>query len=239
MRKLGLAIVALALVGFVSGLAWAEPATKHGVAAADGQIIPVTNVTDNWSDILVGTFKTGGAKDMTVDFTAECVLVTDTNATKGSGGKDRSTASLRVRVLVDGVEAIPGPVTLCQRVVELEFDGDGFLSADTIDLLINTLSTHGFNFVALDVGNGAHTVQVQGQVFIANLRGGPSAAFLLKRSMIAEEVNLKGTGDFSIVAPQCSDGIDNDDDGTLDDSSINAANPDTDCSGIADNDESS
>lgn len=239
MRKLGLAIAALALAGFMSGPAWAEPATKHGVAAADGKIVPATSTVDAWTDILTATFKTGGAKDMTVDFTAECVLITDNNAEKGNAKKDRSTASLRVRVLVDGVEAIPGPVTLCQRVVELEFDGDGFLSADTIDLLINTLSTHGFNFVALDVGQGLHTVKVQGQVFLADLRGGPSAAFLLKRSMIAEEVNLKGTGDFSIVAPQCSDGIDNDNDGTLDHSSINAANPDTDCSSIADNDESS
>ncbi len=236
MKKLGLAVATVAMLAF-AGSAWAEPATKHGVAAADGQIIPITNVADNWSDILVGTFKTGGAKDMTIDFTAECVLITDNNASKGGGNKDRSTASLRVRVLVDGSEAIPGPVTLCQRVVELEFDGDGFLSADTIDLLINTLSTHGFNFVALDVGNGPHTVQVQGQVFLADLRGGPSAAFLLKRSMIAEEVNLKGTGDFSIIAPECSDGIDNDDDGELDAAEINAANPDSDCTDIADDSE--
>lgn len=38
--------------------------------------------------------------------------------------------------------------------------------------------------------------------------------------------------------PQCSDLVDNDGDGDIDDSSINAVNPDAGCTGISDNDES-
>ena len=125
--------------------------------------------------LLTAVIKTAEKKDLVISFTTECVLVTDTKI-KGGGGVDQSMdhASIQVWVEVDGVEAFPGKVTFAERIQTLKgklgwvyYDVDeagNIVGVDgeeeEIELLLETTSANGFNFLMLDIESGVHEIAV-------------------------------------------------------------------------------
>ena len=119
---------------------------------------------------------------------------------------EQTNAAIWVRVLVDGEEAMPGNVTFNSRTIKLSGDlthvyidptgEETALEDHWIELFMETKTANAFNFIAIDLGSGVHTVEVQAKV------GGfsdqdPSnvlnrwAAMIGKATVVVDEVNLK------------------------------------------------
>jgi hypothetical protein len=108
-----------------------------------------------------------------ISFTAECTLLTQVNA-KNTAQVFEAQAAVQVQVLLDG-NAVPvdpnsssspnGPVTFCNRAFGVSFSlSTNNPSTDFIQAFIDTADANAFNWAALNVGNGRHTMQVQAQV---------------------------------------------------------------------------
>ncbi|MGH9998962.1 MAG: hypothetical protein ACRD90_03760, partial [Nitrosopumilaceae archaeon] len=58
------------------------------------------------------------------------------------------------------------------------------------DAYLRTKSTHGFNWVALNVGSGVHTVEVKAMLTSAVIGDGDASVMVGKRTLIVEPVKL-------------------------------------------------
>lgn len=186
--------------------AWAGGATKTAIGWNGINVVEALSAEEQ--TVLTASIHTGTPKDLVLSFTAECVLATFVKV-KGTGAEetDTSQASLFVRVLVDGQEAVPGEVTLADRLMRLSAklgeaiitdpDTGELVSAgeEFISIYERTKECNGFNFFIQDVGSGNHQIEV-----MARIELDPSAneavpyntdAFLGKRTLIVEEVDLK------------------------------------------------
>jgi hypothetical protein len=168
-----------------------------------------------WETVLENQIKTSSQKDLFVDVSLECGLTTNTKAMSKQLQRAiaDAEAAVYVRVLVDGVEAYPGVVTFAKRrqVLIAEFAGDISLCLDeeghvdltdpnciqeeSVALILDTLSAHAFNFIAVDVGVGTHTITVQAKTAYVNaaLEDGDypaTSAWVGKGSMTVEEVRM-------------------------------------------------
>lgn len=138
--------------------------------------------------------KTANKSDLMINLAAQCNLTTQTKGkTKIVNGNTTAdtasaTAGLAFQVVIDGEVVVPAnAVTFCKRsqtlTVELaqglsgctiaaDPDGTGnglygpncSLDDQSVELILDTLSTHSFNFIAADVGPGWHTVEFVGLV---------------------------------------------------------------------------
>jgi len=181
------AILAAALVAIAATAIFAmqasagTPASKSAMAGRGTKIIKYSLEPAEESGsyttpaLLTAVIKTAEKKDLVISFTTECVLVTDTKI-KGGGGVDQSMdhASIQVWVEVDGVEAFPGKVTFAERIQTLKgklgwvyYDVDeagNIVGVDgeeeEIELLLETTSANGFNFLMLDIESGVHEIAV-------------------------------------------------------------------------------
>jgi hypothetical protein len=163
-------ITVLALgIGFLNVVAM--PSSKWAIAGSEAMIIrDVAGVYPN-IELLDTRIKLPEAKDLVISFTAECVLVTDTKI-KGKGSEEVSSedrASIVVWVEVDGVKAFPEDVTFAERIqilkgrlsaVTHEADGTITFLPEELELILDTTSANGFNFIMLNVGSGEHEVKV-------------------------------------------------------------------------------
>ena len=164
--------------------------------------------------ILSNVIHTSSQKDLAVDVSLECGLYTRTLVKSKAGTKDTSVAdaSVKVRVLVDGVEAYPGTVTFCSRAQELsatfggifenceDTDGDGHITLDECDLtdeelelILTTVNANAFNFILDDVGVGDHLIEVEATAdWGSSYQTGDAEAkaFVGKGSMTVEEIRL-------------------------------------------------
>lgn len=154
MKKLGFAIVALALL--------ASP--QAAMAASSKAIASVSSLTNlsgqsgsrtetAWTAINVATIRTANQKDLVFDAALQCGLVTDTTVKSRGGNKDgaNAVASIRVRIRVDVAdgttryampdsdidgtsilvpenegETDPAGVTYCERLQQLEVQFSGW-----------------------------------------------------------------------------------------------------------------
>lgn len=84
-----------------------------------------------YTTIMKNTIKTANPSDLLADVSLECGIYTDTTVRSKGGTKDTSTANagVKVRVLVDGEEMLPGPVTFCSRKQEMSAVFQGIFSA--------------------------------------------------------------------------------------------------------------
>jgi len=186
MKKLILIALAVVLaVALGAGAVWAgssQPASK--ATAKVGEIAVIAD-EDVWTTILTQDIKAPNGKDLFIDVSLQCGLYTQTLVKSKGGNKDTSSAegTITVQVLVDGAPAEPGEVVFSRRYQELSAtlqgiitsiipDGNGgyvvdeeTLEYEEIELILDTMDAHAFNFVAPDLTfSGVHTIVVQAKI---------------------------------------------------------------------------
>jgi hypothetical protein len=190
MRKT-IAVFAFALL-LACGLAFAESQPSSKSTAAIGKIAMMEATSMEATTIMANTLKTSTGTDLFVDVSMECGLFTSVKVDSMGGVEDRAEAmaGVEVTVLVDGREAMPGPVTFCRRseVLKAEFQGlltddDGSvcisedlenpgtmiidedcLRPETLEMVHDTMGSHSFNFVYPNLRSGVHTIEVLAKV---------------------------------------------------------------------------
>src|SRR5256886_342197 len=199
------------------------PSSKVTFQTSDLVLIPETTGTGDWVTVLSGIIKTPNNKDMFISGSLEAGLFTQTEVKSKGNQKDTSTAtvSIQVRALVDGDVVPPGIVTYAARTQTLSAtlegaiagcltivtNADGSLSIvldescvtpEVIDLILSTVSAQSFDFVAVDVPEGVHTVSLQARITTSgSAQNGSFTAlgFVGKGTMTVESVRLaKGAG---------------------------------------------
>lgn len=137
-----------------------EPANKVAVAGSTAEVLGVNDAAEV---ILSEQLRVASPTDLGLLVQLECSLVTDV---KTVGDDDQfAEAKFDVWVTIDGVE-VPvaqdgeGEVTFCNRRYQRAVSGlnNGTLDDDsdddlTIETFLDTKSTHGFNWIALNSGN--------------------------------------------------------------------------------------
>ena len=188
MRKLGLVIVALALVAFVSGTAYAGPSAKFAANWATDNVtlaevvLSSTGGSDSSdpADVvaaeLMATIKVPQKKELLIGVSGEARLITFTQAKgKNNAGIETTTSdvdlNLEVRiadssledVCVDGTGevAVPGAITFASRHQELKVGVAGFDDVNgtvLVALKLDTVAAHHFNFLAVNLDSGEYKV---------------------------------------------------------------------------------
>ncbi len=161
-------------------------------------------------------------------FTAEAALFTDTKIKGKSGGDvdssmDRASITVWVNYTDAGEEkmAYPGKITLAERIQTLQgrlsectvYENLSYVEGDPIymqyivdctlpewiELILETTSANGFNFLAFDVSPGVHDVTVYATIETAETEGaaesGDPQAAIGSRTLVVEEVRLIQDGD--------------------------------------------
>lgn len=210
------------VIGLATVLAWGSETTfaqsaKNAVQLSN--VALVNNTTDaDWATVLSTTIKTSEQKDLIIGGSFETGLYTQTLVRSKGGNSDTSfaEAQVQVRVLIDGGTAAeriaePGIVTYDRRYQELmakfggvlscaDLNADGIVSFDEctlteeeLNLILDTMAAHHFNFVLDDLGSGEHTVQIQARVITdkgAQLGSASAFGSVGKGSLTVEEVRL-------------------------------------------------
>lgn len=111
--KLLKSIIAIGVMTAITGTASALPASK-ATFAYDGLIDLPASTTGNpdsgWTTVLKSQIKTANQKDLFINPSLQCGIVTDTTVKSLNGSTDSAEArgTIRVRVLIDGSEyAVP------------------------------------------------------------------------------------------------------------------------------------
>src|SRR5213593_3374906 len=186
----GIAALALALP-LVMGTAAAQnqPSAKVTAKTANLTLLPKTTGTGDWQTLLSNTIKTANQKDLFISASFEVGLFTQTLVSSKNMHKDTSTAeaNVQVRVLLDGQVVEPGQVVYGRRsqtlsatlegaiagCLTLTTNLDGSVSivvdpncvtAETIELILDSMDAASFSFVAVDVPQGVHQISVQARI---------------------------------------------------------------------------
>src|SRR5436190_5392150 len=193
--------------------------SKVTFETADLVLIAETTGTSDWETVLSGIIKTPNDKDMFISGSLEAGLFTQTEVKSKGNNKDTSTAtvSIQVRALLDGEVVPPGVVTYAARTQTLSAtlegaiagcltivtNADGSLSIvldescvtpEEIDLILATLNAASFDFVAVDVPTGVHTISLQARITTSgSAQNGSFSAlgFVGKGTLIIESVRLR------------------------------------------------
>lgn len=195
----------------VSEMALAQSA-KATVAVGNINILDASQ--SSYSTIMSSTIKSSNQKDLIMDVSLECGLLTRTKVSSRTGISDTSSAqaSVMVRVLVDGKVAKPGEVVFCKRTQELSatFSGilqeckdinlDGTLSQDEcsflpeeLSLVLGTMNANSFNFILDNISSGLHKIEVQAKIesgTSVQLGSADAKASIGKGSIVVEEMRL-------------------------------------------------
>ena len=196
---IGLAVVLVLTLGATAIFAGSGqiPSAKAAFVSADVYGMTVDKENTGWITILTAQIKTGEPKDLIIDVSAETSLVTNAKLSGTLGSE--AIATIEVRVLVDGAEAVPGVVTFNNRVLKVEGDlthhsGGEPLPIDDhwFEIFISTKSANAFNFCAEDVGSGVHTIVIEART-IKEEKGlkGTANAYIGNVSAVVDEVMLK------------------------------------------------
>ncbi len=208
------------IVTFVIGTAYgqSQPSSKVTAKTANLTLLPQTTGTGQWQTVFFNTIKTANQKDLFIDASLEVGLYTQTAASSKNMTKDTSsaTAGVQVRVLLDNKVVEPGNVVFGRRAQTLSATLEGAIAnclsgvtnldgtvsiivdtncvtAETIELILETMDAASFNFVAVDVPQGVHTVTVQARIdTLGSAQAGSWSAFgtVGKGSMTVESVRL-------------------------------------------------
>ena len=209
-RNLVSVVLAVGFLGLASSGALAQSAKA---TAKVGNVNVLNQTTLGWTTILSNTIKTANQKDLFIDVSLETGLYTQTKV-RSNGNKDTSSAeaTIKVQVLVDGVPAYPGEVVFDRRNQTLsatlggilqnctDSNGDGdidlndcTLAPEEIELILDTMAAHSFNFIMDDLGPGEHSVEVQATIGTSSSSGAGSAssnATIGNGSVTVEEVRM-------------------------------------------------
>jgi len=192
MNKMTVTVLALSLAlpfAVTTGHAQSQPSSKVTAKIANITLLPKSTGTGDWQTLLSNTIKTANQKDLFINASFEVGLFTQTKASSKNMTTDTSTASanVQVRVLVDGNVIEPGQVVYGRRTqtlsatlegaigncLSLSTNTDGSISIivdpdcvtpETIELILDSMDAASFNFIAVDVPQGVHTVSVQARI---------------------------------------------------------------------------
>jgi len=186
-----LALSLAAISGFAQN---STPSAKVTAKTSSLTLLPPTTTQGEWHTLLANKIKTANQKDLFISAAFEVGLYTDTLVRSKLMVSDTSTAkaSVKVRVVLDlgtSAERIvePGEVVYGRRhqtlsatlegaiagCLNLVTNLDGSLSIvldplcvqpEVIQLIQDTMDAASFNFVAVNVPQGVHTVSVQAQI---------------------------------------------------------------------------
>lgn len=155
---------------------------------------------------------TSQQKDLVISVTSQNTLVTDTTL-KGSKGETDSV-SIKVKVVVDEGNfsnhlervALPGEVTFASRIQEIkgrlsdatyvynETSGEyeWLYEPEWVEIILNTTSANGFNFVLQDLGSGDHEIRVYAMIETdtGDTPDSSVAAVIGPRTVVINEVRL-------------------------------------------------
>lgn len=195
--------------------------SKFAAEVSDLTLIPNSSSNAAPKTVLSTTIKTPNKKDLLIGVSLETVLFTQTQVRGRGGSTDSasSSATLEVSVLLDGKPfdprdlsgAFPSKVVFDKRaqtlsatlggVIQSCFDlnGDGVIDVATectvtdemIELILDTMAAHHFNFVAANLSSGTHTLEVKVGIGVDTSSGAGSAsatAGVGRGSLTVEEV---------------------------------------------------
>ena len=216
MMALGLAVPLAVVTGHAAGNG--TPSSKVTFALSDLVLLPETTGTGDWVTLLSNDIKVPNNKDLFISGSLEVGAFTQTEVKSKGKVKDTSTAtvSIQVRMLLDDSVVPPGVVTYAARTQTLSAtlegaiagcltivtNADGSLTIvldedcvtpEVIDLILSTLNAASFDFVAVDVLEGVHTISLQARITTSgSAQNGSFSAtgFVGKGTLIVESVRL-------------------------------------------------
>ncbi len=189
-----LAMVVLSLVAVSGYAQNGTPSSKVTAKTANFTLLPPTATQSEWHTLLANKIKTANQKDLFISAAFEVGLYTDTLVKSRNMVSDTSTAkaTVKVRVVLDlgtSAEKVvePGEVVYGRRQQTLTATLEGAIAGcltvvtnadsslsivldplcvtpEEIDLILDTMDAASFNFVAVNVPQGVHTVSVQAQI---------------------------------------------------------------------------
>ena len=217
-KKMMLAVVAIsaALVmalavslapGFVT--AESQPANKMAVAGS-GLTAQSTSLGSNhnsgWTTIMAGTIKTSNPTDLVFYHSQECSIMTNVKLSSGGSTSESATASQKVRILIDG-QPVPvfsgdnGEIVFCERAFKIETNvlkqiqqlctvTNSTCDESYFNAYLSTKDAHAFNWIALNVGSGVHTIEVQSELSSETSTNGEATVAVGKRTLVVEPTHL-------------------------------------------------
>jgi hypothetical protein len=197
---IGLAAVLVLALGTTAIFAASDqiPSAKAAFFTDDVKVATYVAGDDGdtgWVDILSTQIKTGDPKDLIIDVSAECALVTDVKLSGKTGSE--GTARILVRVKVDNNVAVPAEVTFANRILEIKGDlshpAGSLLPDHWIEIFLETCNANAFNFAIENVGSGVHDVVVQAKLQTDEKGLQANAeAWIGYASVVVDEVQFKG-----------------------------------------------
>lgn len=179
-----------------------------------GNVNMFSGSSDQYVPIMKSEIRTANQKDLIMDVSLECGLLTRTRVSSKLGISDTASAqaSVKVRVLVDGKEAKPGEVVFCKRSQELTATFGGILNScqdsnlngiieaaecdfnnEELELVLDTMNANSFNFILDNMASGIHKIEVQAKLDSGTqqqLGSADARASIGKGSIAVEEVRL-------------------------------------------------
>lgn len=208
----------VALMLALSGYSQSQPSSKVTAKTANLTLLPKTASTGSWQTLLANTIKTANQKDLFIHVSLEVGLYTQTKIDSKNLTPDTSVgqAQVDVRVLLDGKPVEPGTIVFGRRSQTLSATLEGAIgnclvtttnldgtfsttvnlecvTPETIELILDSTDAASFSFVAVDVGQGVHTVSVQARIdTIGSAQNGSYSALgtIGKGTMTVESVRL-------------------------------------------------
>lgn len=210
------------LAAFGATVVFAGPASKFAAQVSNVTLVPMTAGYAPWTTVLSTTIKTPNKKDLLVGASFETGLYTQTQVKGKNGSTDTATASatLEVRLLIDGSENVAYPywVVYDKRAQTLsatlggvlqscqDLNGDGVITVATecvvtdedINLILETMAANHYNFVVANLSPGTHTVSVQVRIGTTADAGAGTASAMAgvgRGSLTVEEVRATNAPD--------------------------------------------
>jgi hypothetical protein len=202
--------------------AFAGPSSKFAAAASNVTLVPMSVGSVPWKTVLSTSIKTPNKKDLLIGASFETALYTQTQVKGKNGSTDTASASatLEVRLLIDGDAnvAYPNWVVYDKRAQTLsatlggvisscqDLNGDGVITVGTecvvtdemIELILETMAAHHYNFIVANLSPGTHTVEVQVRIDTTDGAGAGTASAMAgvgRGSLSVEEVRATNAPD--------------------------------------------
>ncbi len=203
MQKTLLAVIAAAVVSVGLSVNFAgaagTPADKVAAAGATPEVAaPGEAVT-----LLSEQIRTSNTSDLILGVTSECVITTELTTEGNDLANARGTVDEWIEI--DGnpvpvsTEDEDGKVTFCDHFQERETT-----NLDDEDATIRTLdeigTSNAFNWLALNVGNGIHTIELKADLTTSMTDNADAMAAVGKRTLIIEPTHAAHDEEVSTLA---------------------------------------
>jgi hypothetical protein len=188
-----LSSLAAAAIGGSFAIATHEPADKVSAAGSETEVFsPNKAVT-----LLTEKVKTAKPTDLILGVSAECSIVTDVTTvgseTQEAEGKVRvwievDNSPYTTHVPVSNEDTDQGRVVFCNRLYQRTTSLGADDQNDAVRTFMNTRAANAFNWMALNVGAGVHTIKVKADLDVDSTLRASALAVVGNRTLIVEPV---------------------------------------------------